>query len=100
MNTKKKDAFKTSFYAWQWGIITYFKELENFKEKLDARNIVTSTAEMATATVARMYDVNYSMEDKMLFWENKSEADQIDMHKAVLQTTTILENNERAYEIN
>ena len=35
MNTKEKDAFKTQGYACEWdmtkNIITYFKEIRNFK---------------------------------------------------------------------
>ena len=63
MITKEKETFKTQGYAWRMdtikNIITYFKELENFKEKLDSRNIATSTAEMAIAAVVRMYDSHY-----------------------------------------
>ena len=63
MNTKEKDTFKTSDYARQWdttrNIITFFKEIKNFKEKLESIGIATSTAEMATAAVPRMCDSNY-----------------------------------------
>ena len=43
------------------------------------RGISTSTTEMATAAVARMYDSNYFVEDKMIDWENKASADQVDI---------------------
>ena len=70
INTKEKDVFKTSGYACQWDttkdIITFFKEIENFKEKLDSRGITTSTAGMATVVVARIYGRNYFVEDKMM----------------------------------
>ena len=60
MNTNEKEAFRTQGYAREWdtskNIITYFKELENFKEKLDSRDIATSTGEMTIAAVAIMYD--------------------------------------------
>ena len=50
MNTKEKDAFKTSGYARQYdmtkNIIAYFKGIENFEEKLGSRGITTSTAEI------------------------------------------------------
>ena len=53
---EEKDLYKTQGYAKPWdtskNIITYFKELENFNEKLEARGISTSIAEMATAAVA------------------------------------------------
>ena len=56
MNMKEKDAHKTQGYAKPWdtskNISMYFKELKNFKEKLEARSIATSIAEMATAAVA------------------------------------------------
>ena len=38
----------------------------NFKENLDSRGIATSTAEMTTAAVARMYDSNNFMDEKMI----------------------------------
>ena len=83
MNMKEKDRYKTQGYAKPWdtskNIITYFKELENFKEKLEARGIATSTAEMATAAVARMYDSNHFTEEQMIAWENKPDADQVNM---------------------
>ena len=80
MNTKEKEYFKTQGYAWEWdsskNIITYFKEIENFMEKIDSRSIVTSTAEMVTVAVARMYDSHYLLEEKMIRWEKQYEADQ------------------------
>ena len=80
---KKKDAFKTQRYAWKWdtskNIITYFKDVKNFKETLESRCISTSTAEMATSAVARIYNSSYFIEEKMIEWENKSDADQADM---------------------
>ena len=83
MNIKEKDAFKTSGYACQWdttkNIITSFKEIKSLKEKMDPRGIATSTAEIATTSVAIMYDNNYFVEDKMIDRENKTPADQVDM---------------------
>ena len=73
MNTKEKEAFKSQGYVREWdtevNIITYFKELGNFKEKLESRGIATSTGEMAIAAVARMYDSHYFSEEKMIRWE-------------------------------
>ena len=67
MNMKEKDAFKTQGYSKPWdtskNIITYFKEIENFKEKLDSGGITTSTAEMATSAVGRIYNISYFIED-------------------------------------
>ena len=80
---EEKDVLKTQGYAKPWdtskNIVTYFKELENFKEKIESRGIATSTAEMAAAAVARMYDSSYFTEEKMIGWENKSDANQVDM---------------------
>ena len=80
MNTKEKEAFKSQGYAWEWdtskNIITYVKEIKNFREKLDSRGIVASTAEMATAAVARIYDNYYFSEEKMTRSDRQSEADQ------------------------
>ena len=36
-------------------------------------------AEVASAAVARMYNSNYFMEDKMINWENKAPANQVDI---------------------
>ena len=47
-------------------IITYFKELKNFKKKLDSRGIGTSTGEMVMAVVRKMYDSHYFLEEKMI----------------------------------
>ena len=56
MNTKEKEAFKNQGYAPEQDtrktIFTYFKELKNFKEKLDSRGIATSTGEMIIAAVS------------------------------------------------
>ena len=60
-------------------ISTYFKDIKNFKKKLDSRGIVTSTAKMATTAVARVNDSNYFTEEKMIDWEIKSDADQASM---------------------
>ena len=65
-------------------IITYFKELENFKEMLDTRKIATSETEMATAAVIIMNGRRYFVEDKVINWENNPEADQINM--AIVKT--------------
>ena len=70
VNIKEKEAFKTQGYTWEWdtskNIITYFKEIKNFKEKLDSRGITACTAETATAAVTRMYDSSYFSEEKMI----------------------------------
>ena len=83
MNMQEKEVFKTQGYVRKWGtsknIITYFKEIESFKEKLDSRGITTSTAEMATSAVARIYDSHYFSEEKMIRWERQPEADQANM---------------------
>ena len=66
-NIKEKEPFKTQGHAQEWdtskNIITYFKEIENFKEKLDSGGITTSTAEMATSAVGRIYNISYFIED-------------------------------------
>ena len=76
MKTKGKETFKSQGYVWEWDTkvdtITYFKELEDFKEKLDSRGIATSTGEMATAGVAIMYNIHYFAEDKMIRWERQT----------------------------
>ena len=80
---KEKDVNKTQGYAKPWdtskNIITCFKELENFREKLEAIGITTSIAEMATAAVAQMYNSNHFTEEQMIAWENKPYANQVDM---------------------
>ena len=38
-----------------------------------------STAEMAMEAVARIYDSNYFLEYKMIDWEHKAPANQVDM---------------------
>ena len=65
-------------------IITHCKDVRNFKKKLDLRGIAISAVEMATAAVARMYDSSYFIEEKMIHWENKLDADQATM--AIVKT--------------
>ena len=84
MNTKEKEDFKTQGYARELDMskntITYFQELENFKEKLDSRGIAISTAEMAKASVKRIFDSHYFPEEKTIRWERQPKADQDNMN--------------------
>ena len=63
----------------EWGttgnIGTYLKEHEDFNKKLSALSIRTSKGDKIMASVARMFEVGYFTEEKLIKWEKKAETD-------------------------
>jgi hypothetical protein len=79
MTTAEKEVYKREGYAQPWdttkNVTVYFKYVEDFRERLNTRGIVTSDGEQIMAGVARMFESEYFTEEKMIDWESKDDAE-------------------------
>ena len=68
----KKDDFKRIGYQKPWdftqNILTYFKYIDDFQDRLDTRVIPTTKSEKIMVATARMYQSVYVTQAKLIDW--------------------------------
>ena len=81
LTAPEKYNLKRIRYQKRWdatqNILTYFKYLDNFQDRLDTRVIPTTKSEKIMAATARMYQSGYFIQANLIDWENKSEVDKM-----------------------
>ena len=78
LTASKKDNFKSMGYQKPLDITqnisTYYKYLDDLQDRIDTRVISTTKSEKIMAATARMYQIGYFTQSRLINWENKAEA--------------------------